>query len=236
MTWAALGGIGPYFELGELSPTGDDVGGRSEPSEGWRPLTELLGDVGWLTGAVGRHATRLGTDDVTIAASIFQQGWAARLTSVLIGAEALGLPLPDLSASNLGCWFPEQGPARLAVVSPRPLDRDEAWRRACAQHLRLLHEGLRRVADIGDRLLWGNVAAACAGSLTELTRARVVDAGQLRDLDASLPADLGGWSRSELGSWESTGAGPRFRRTTCCLYERVPGGGRCGDCSLDRSR
>jgi hypothetical protein len=37
------------------------------------------------------------------------------------------------------------------------------------------------------------------------------------------------------GNVASTGKLDDFRRRSCCLYYRIPGGGRCGDCALDRA-
>jgi FhuF-like iron-sulfur protein len=34
------------------------------------------------------------------------------------------------------------------------------------------------------------------------------------------------------GADRFAGAGLSFRRRSCCLYYRVPGGGLCGDCTL----
>jgi ferric iron reductase protein FhuF len=45
-----------------------------------------------------------------------------------------------------------------------------------------------------------------------------------------------GWPLAEraLARGWLAGALAGSRRTTCCLYYRVPGGGLCGDCVLDR--
>jgi ferric iron reductase protein FhuF len=34
------------------------------------------------------------------------------------------------------------------------------------------------------------------------------------------------------GTGTITSAGLDFRRNSCCLYYRLPGGGKCGDCAL----
>ncbi|WP_203881128.1 (2Fe-2S)-binding protein [Planotetraspora kaengkrachanensis] len=44
----------------------------------------------------------------------------------------------------------------------------------------------------------------------------LLDTGDLRDTGVVMGPDL------------------QFRRRSCCLYYRVPGARRCGDCSLDR--
>jgi|GEM_PF-1837329 hypothetical protein len=36
------------------------------------------------------------------------------------------------------------------------------------------------------------------------------------------------------GTGQLTGTGLAFRRRSCCLYYRLPGGGLCGDCCLRR--
>ncbi|MGW4250864.1 (2Fe-2S)-binding protein, partial [Streptomyces californicus] len=51
-----------------------------------------------------------------------------------------------------------------------------------------------------------------------------------RNLRGALAAEL-----FDDEALRSTGAphGPAFRRRSCCLYWRCPGGGLCGDCVFD---
>lgn len=215
---AALAGIGPFFEL--------QVSDASDPTT--VPLRALVEDRIALGRLVESVAGRLGTTDPVIAASILQQGWAARVTSILTGSWALGLSAPDLAAANLRCR-PGVAPGQLVLVGDAELDRETSWRRAADDHLALLHRTLRTLCPIGDRLLWGNVAAAWAGSLTVLAAQGRLDVREDDRRMWPIPDDL-----SELGHWYPARPTPRFRRSTCCLYERLPGAGRCGDCSLDR--
>jgi hypothetical protein len=204
--------IGPFFALAVGTPSGP----------GWRPASAL--DVrDWVDWGAGR----LGSPDRTVVASLLYQGWAARLTSIYAGSIVLGGRAPDLSAGGLWYRYPPGGGAvELSVAELSLLPPEAAWRAIVDANLAPLAEAVRREVRVGLRLLWGNVASAMAGSLAVLAR---TGHARLEDLTAAAwasPPELAG-----LGSW----AGPplRFRRTTCCLYERLPGAGRCGDCSLD---
>jgi hypothetical protein len=78
-------------------------------------------------------------------------------------------------------------------------------------------------------LLRGNSASAMAGALGVLARARP-------DLGASAAALAPALLQTPglAGAGGLTGSGLAFRRRSCCLYYRVPGGGLCGDCCFDR--
>lgn len=97
--------------------------------------------------------------------------------------------------------------------------------------LRPLAEEFRAEQSIARGLLWGNVASALAGTLRVLQRGAVDDplaaAVVLRLLDAPPLAGT-----AALGA---SGKLDDFRRRSCCLYYRIPGGDRCGDCALDHT-
>ena len=170
---------------------------------------------------------RLGSADGVVAASLLYQGWAARLTSIYAGSVVLSGAAPDLSAGGIWYRYPEGGGAiSLSVADLSLVPPDTAWRRLVDANLAPLAEAVRREVHIGRRLLWGNVASAMAGSLAALAQGGHARLPALIAAPWASPGELAG-----LGSW--TGSPLRFRRTTCCLYERLPGAGRCGDCSLD---
>jgi hypothetical protein len=211
---SALAAIGPFFALA--------VGAPAPEGPGWRPASSLGGRewVDWGTA-------RLGSPDRVVAASLLYQGWAARLTSIYAGSIVLCGGAPDLSAGGLWYRYPPGGGAidlcvaRLSLLSP-----GAAWRRIADDNLAPLAEAVRREVRVGRRLLWGNVASAMAGSLAAVARAGLARLDDLIAAPWASPPEL-----AALGSW--TALPLRFRRTTCCLYERLPGAGRCGDCSLD---
>jgi hypothetical protein len=221
-----LAAIGPFFALSVRVPAP-----RSGPGASWRPAAALAGGGPAVREWVDWGAARLGTGDRVVAASLLYQGWAARMTSIFAGAVVLWSAAPDLGAGGLWYRYPPGGGAiDLAVASLDLSSPDVAWRLLVDDNLAPLGSALRGEVRVGRRLLWGNVASAMAGSLAALDRA---GHGPLPDLVAapwSHPPELAG-----LGSWTPTPAARElhFRRTTCCLYERLPGAARCGDCSLD---
>jgi hypothetical protein len=146
-------------------------------------------------------------------------------------------------------WTPDSLHWRLAVSGPWPLwesATEQAGRpgtepasgpgdaevaRAVARalvepHLAALVEATRAVESVSERVLRGNVASAVAAAGGLVARARPDAATRSSLIVAALLETrlLSGTGRFETG-WS-------FRRRSCCLYYRVPGGRTCGDCVL----
>jgi hypothetical protein len=119
--------------------------------------------------------------------------------------------------------------------------------RLFAGHLDRVAGSLRSRHALGRSLIWGNVAAACASAAGSVQA--VAGAGWRGRLGAFLQAAPHGLS--DLGRWTlpatpvapappavaGAGAGPSYRRTTCCLWWKTSAaaGALCADCSLARS-
>jgi hypothetical protein len=214
-TEARLLSFGPYFTF----DTGSDPAGR--------PLADTVGPL------VDGTVRTLGTDDRRVAGSIAFQGLAARLWSLTAGAAVVAGIVPDLPADAV----------RLTTVDPVTpyLVAPASWRVLDATAGSLVDVTLARqldplataVADTAGtprHVLTGNAASALVGTF----RVLAADAG-LAERVSSLATAV--FARPELagtGTLDVTGRLPAFRRTDCCLYYRVPGGGLCGDCVLRR--
>jgi FhuF 2Fe-2S C-terminal domain len=210
---------GPFFRL-DLPSTG----------AGWRSAADL--DAGRL---VSGTAAQLGTSELRVAASILHLAFAARLWSPILGCGLLSGVVPDLG----GLRVRSELPLRLGLAEP------EGWLADSAAELVSLSAGVVAhqldgfaaglPVPLPDGLLRGNSASAMAGALGVLVRADADLAGTASDLARSL---LRTPSLSDAGVLAEAGAGPHpfpsFRRRSCCLYYRVPGGGLCEDCCLDR--
>jgi hypothetical protein len=207
--------IGPFFAVG-IDPDVPD-----HPL--WRPFTELCGRA--LPDQIAAVRTRLGTDEPRVAASLLFQGVAGRLWSPLLATAAVHGVVPDLDPDRTYWRAASPGPILLTVPGADALDAEALGRVALERHLRPLVTAVREVTPVAEGLLWGNAASALAGALAVLGGARpryAEPAGRLVvDLLAAPPL-------------RGTGVlGPAgFRRRSCCLYYRVPGGGLCGDCAL----
>jgi hypothetical protein len=215
---ADVGRIGAYFVV--------DVGDAS----GWRPVRDLYEDVGGaLDALVTAYAGRLRTGERRVAASILFQGYAARLWSPVLGCVALGMPPPDLSTRRLRWRYRPGQPVGLNLATPRPA-AEPVPPMIVHEHLTPMATALYRLTGVARNLLWGNASSALAGTLTALHLAGVrinAAAAVVRGLLESAP--LRG-----TGVLTLTGERPDFRRRSCCLYYRLPGGGLCGDCCLTR--
>jgi ferric iron reductase protein FhuF len=215
---AAAAAIGQFFELGT------DAAGP-----GWRPATAFYPD-GFLAGA----KDRLPEAEPRVAASIAQQSYAARLWSPVLGSGLLAGVVPDLVRLRIR----DQEAAPLTLALPRPAGRraddlatlaELSYRVVVTGHLEPLTLAL--ADEVADGLLWGNAASALAGALGVLVRARP----GLRDRATALAAALLAHGRlADTGQLGVTGDGLSFRRRSCCLYYRLPGGALCGDCGLAR--
>jgi ferric iron reductase protein FhuF len=101
-------------------------------------------------------------------------------------------------------------------------------------HLGPLVEALTAIAPVGRRLLWGNVAAACAGAFAALSTTGmeperlVADAAALLDAPGTPTRGL-----AHLVGVQHRGRTHLFvQRETCCLYNRLPDGRSCLSCRL----
>jgi hypothetical protein len=216
-----LARIGPFFALST---------GPTAACSGWLRASALIRDAEVLRGAVDGVAARLGGGR-WIAASLFYQAWAAQLTSVYAGSAALCGAVPDLRADRVYYRPRPSGPVELAATPLETVSLEAGWRHLHDDHLILLAQAIRRHLRIGRHLLLGNEASALAGSLTVLASVRGEPVPALLGHEWARPAEL-----AAAGRWMPGPDGPRFARSTCCGYELIGAGGRCGDCSLNWRR
>ncbi|MFF9486270.1 (2Fe-2S)-binding protein [Streptomyces sp. NPDC014676] len=188
----------------------------------------------FLTSRIRRVAGALRTHEARVAASVAQQGLAARLWSVALGSAALYGAVPDLAPPLLR-WDPEgSAPDDLWLTEVRPLPGDAATIAELVPHghLEPLAAALRSRHRLAPGLLRGNAASALVGAARELDRwGRRHGRTDVAARAVSLAAEL---LAHPLLTGTGTLTGTAFRRRSCCLYYRVPGGGVCGDCCLVR--
>jgi iron complex transport system ATP-binding protein len=212
---AELSNVGPYFAVG-----------TGPVDERWRPVKQLYTDTALLDGIIGRVQGRMDASEQRVAASTFSLGFAARLWSIGLGALAGHRLLPDLAPEHL-LFRETDGQIRLHIEHPIVWQGDDLEPRLAdmvlAGHLAPLSAALRRLGPISEKVLRGNAASALLGA------ARVFDRGVTSEpgwrLARSLCAD-----KRLSAAIRFSDAG--YRRTSCCLYYRIPGGGLCGDCVL----
>ncbi|MEU0159582.1 (2Fe-2S)-binding protein [Streptomyces sp. NPDC006261] len=226
------------MDLAQTASVGGFFALRTEPVPGGshRPLGELYaGGTAPLTARVDRVAARLGAPERRVAASIAHLGLAARLWSIALGPAALFGRIPGLAADTLH-WDPlHTSPDDLWLEDPEELPGTADLIREQVQygHLVPLAEAVRRDGSISPQLLWGNAGSALAGAVRELvTWSRGQDRPDVAQRARALAAEL--FDHPDLCSTGSP-KGPAFRRRSCCLYWRCPGGGLCGDCVFDQA-
>jgi hypothetical protein len=226
-----LAALGPFFAV-SAHPSG------AEPRPPWRPLRELAGPGGPLSGRIGavraalaeRGGRPAGEIEPRVAASITHLGLVARLIA------------PPLAAAATGCWLGMRlgdlwwqdilgGPVPLSVLLPRPdatADEPPAVQDLLNEVIAPLTAQTSRLVSISPRVLWGNLASAVNGAAAQVAAQRP---------DLSRPA----WTvaatlfASPQLSRERHPPGPAFRRSSCCLIYKIAAGrpqGVCGDCIL----
>lgn len=209
--------VGPYFSVGTDPDVADD------PL--WRPFTELQGRA--LPDQIATVRLRIGATEPRVAASILFQGIAGRLWSPVLATAAVHVTVPDLDPARTYWRAASPGPIVLAAPGAGGLlaDSDVVRRVVADRYLRPLVAAVRSATPVAEGLLWGNAASALVGALTVLAQAHPRPAVTGRRLVEEL---LGTPPLRGTGVLESRG----FRRRSCCLYYRIPGGGKCGDCAL----
>jgi hypothetical protein len=216
------------------------------PGPGWLPLGgreeltahTLAAEVERVRGRLAEPTGRPGSAvEWRVAASVFQQGLATRLLSPVLAAGLCHGVLVDAARFH---WDPHrEGPLALrtsqegacAVTGGTAGLADWVERTIVLGVLARAARGLAGAGAVAPGLLRGNTASALAGAV----RALGADRPALRVRAEEVAADL--LDRPSLaGTGGYTGADADglgvFRRTTCCLYYRLPGAGYCGDCAL----
>jgi iron complex transport system ATP-binding protein len=158
-----------------------------------------------------RVSARLGGAEQRVADSLLLMGLAARLWNATLVPAAAGDALLDPACLLVS---DDHGALRLGVREPA------GWSGVSARQVAdVVVQALEPVVlgtRLPDGLAWGNVASALLG-------VRGVAQG------------VSGWVVEALTHDRlvgTTAAGGR--RRSCCLFYRVPGGGLCADCCLDR--
>jgi len=226
-----LAAFGSFFAVCSHPP-----GARPRPP--WRPLRELAGPGGPLSGRIGavraalaeRGGRPAGEIEPRVAASITHLGLVARLIAPPLAAAAtgcwLGLRLGDL-------WWQDilGGPVPLSVPLPLPdvtAGEPPAVQDLLSEVISPLTAQTSRLVSISPRVLWGNVASAVNGSAAQV-------AAQRPDLSSPAWAVAASLFASPRLSRERHPPGPAFRRSSCCLIYTIAADrshGICGDCVL----
>ena len=216
------------IELAEISSYNGfftlTVGG--DPA-GWHPVKQSYADGS--ADLIEATARRYHTADLRIGASLVHLGHASRLWSPVLAC-AIGhgvLPdLEDLQRADDGAQLRLPQPVGEPITSPAP---EVLYRIVVTDHMRPLAAGLP--VKLAPALLAGNIASALVGAAQALLSARP-------DLRSAIVQAI----RSQLDTPMMTGSGvlsgPQlaYRRRSCCLFYRLPGGSLCGDCGLHRTR
>jgi hypothetical protein len=222
-----IAAIGPYFAFTAVEASEPAEAAEAE-APGWLTVRALIDDRHGLGLMIDDVAARLGTRQRWIAASIFYQGWAARLTSIYAASASLCGAVPDLRADRVSFRLRHPGPVELNVAPLRSMSPAAGWRLTREDHLGPLATAIRGEVRIGAYLLRGNVGSALAGALGIIATQHQRPLDSLLRLNWTHPLDL-----ARSGRWLRTPDGPRYARATCCGYEQLGPGRRCGDCSLN---
>jgi len=234
-------------------PDGHDAGHRL-PADGRFLAGQTLIDEPALLGRIIRATgAEIGTEDPVVAASAFVQGYSYRLVTLTVGCLTAAGVAPDASAGRMATGLSRGWPSLVAFLRPAVMVLDGAdisefpadsatitdalgfvVDATIDNHLRPLIDAVRAGIGValGERLLWGNVAASAATAFRTMAGCLGPWAEPLGERFFALsPPELQG-----LGSFlvlvHDGRRGWFWERTNCCLFDRLPGAVRCADCSL----
>lgn len=218
----------------------------SPPGDGWLCLGAPWTWAGVFAGEVARvreHLARLSgvaeeQVEPRVAASVFYQGLATRVLSPVLAAGVCHGVLVE--AARLW-WDPHrEGSVVLGTCQEEAVPvvggmagvADWIERTVLLGVLEQVAREVREVVKVAPGLLRGNIAASLAGAAGALGRDRPEYGAAAEEVTRDLlrrPCLEGSGGYTDT---DQVGAAV-FRRTTCCLYYRVRGGGYCGDCALE---
>lgn len=248
-----VGGLVSYLkaEVGSVATT--HLGGIEEVEDGlWLSCQDLVADPAGFGRVIRGTGRAIGTDDQVVAASIFIQGYAYRVATMAVACLTAGGVVPGSGSDAMAVGLGRGRVSKVAYLNPtvfdllgngspaealiEPSTADLALTLILEQvvenHLRPLIATTRKAVRIGERLLWGNVAASASTAFRTMEGCLgpwVVPFGE-RFFELA-PPELRG-----LGTFlliESQGRrGWFWERTNCCLFYQIAGHAKCSDCSL----
>jgi ferric iron reductase protein FhuF len=217
----------------------------------WLSCDILVEDGEWLVRVIRACGVTIGTDDPAVSASLFVQGYAYRLLALAVASLTVSGLVPDSDPVATALHVSRGRPSNLAFdggvfdlgcgdrtrqALNDPRLADLALRNLVEtiveHHLRPLIATVRQEVRIGERLLWGNVAASAATAFRTMEGCLGSWVRPLGDTFLDLgPREVHGQG-SYLSIEEGGYAGWFWERRNCCLFDRLPQGIRCADCSL----
>jgi hypothetical protein len=218
-------------ELSEVSSYGGffalTVGSDDSDAAGWHPVGQSYADG--FADLIGATLKRYRTAELRIGASLVHLGHAARLWSPLLACVLGHGVIPDLTQlqrADDGARLRLPEPVGEALEEPTdPPPAELLYRVVVQHHMDALEAGLR--VKLAPGLLSGNIASALVGASRALLSARP----DLRPSIVSITNSLLDTGRL-AGSGMIISGDLNFRRRSCCLFYRIPGAGKCGDCPL----
>ncbi|MCW2526805.1 MAG: hypothetical protein JWM76_1665 [Pseudonocardiales bacterium] len=229
--------LGPFFAV-DLRMDGS----------GWLPLAELsrpevLRDRVEAAREVIAERSGLALDEVEerATASIVFLGWAARLISPAVGCAVLSAQVPGMAdvfwQAGVGSPMPLALPSADLAGAVSASDLISAcdlaqlvYQRAVIDAIEPLLDAVSKTFSLSSTVLWGDVASSVAGSAKLIAATRPELAPVTEELTDELLSQ--GPLQGKGAFTRETPSRRAFRRTTCCLFYRIPGAGYCGDCVL----
>ena len=189
---------------------------------GWHPVGQSYADG--FADLIETTAQRYRTTELRVGASLVHLGHAARLWSPVLACVLGHGVIPDLTGL-------QRADDRAQLRLPEPLGEPASpspellYRVVVHDHMEPLEAGLR--VKLAPALLSGNIASALVGASRALLSVRP----DLRRSVVRITNSLLDTGRL-AGSGVITSDDLDFRRRSCCLYYRIPAGGKCSDCPL----
>ena len=205
--------------------------------DGWIGCAELIKDPDRLRAEIDATAAGRGTDDAQVAASLYAQAYAFRVPSIAVAAFALGLPVPTTVPAYNAVRIGRHRPAEVAIVDPhcRSLDAASLAAELFESHLAPFVSAVRARTRVGERLLWGNVAASIATIFRAVQSSGPLGDADVRTRAAEFERATSPWLEG-LGEYSTLSSpnslGWYWTRTSCCLWYQTSSGSYCDDCSL----
>lgn len=212
----------------------------------------LIDDPDWLGALIGHTGRQLGTDDPMVAASLFVQSYSYRILTLALACVTTSGVVPDSSADAMAIALKGGRVSLVAYTEPAVFTLalagqslstslvedaqlaatlERVHTHAIDRHLAPLISSVRSTIRVGERLLWGNVAASLAVAFRTMEGC----CGEWVQVMGNYFVDHSAPQMTGLGSFlvlENDGRrGWFWERTNCCLYDRLPGDIRCADCS-----